>query len=214
MNYYRKSYAQEGEDIILWRLFENKPKGFYVDVGAHHPQRFSNTYLFYKQGWSGINIDAMPGSMAEFQKMRPRDINLEMAIAEEEQDSTFFVFNDPALNTFDMHLAQEREKNTKYTILRKEQLFTQTLATVLDQHMPQRTIIDFMSIDAEGFDLQVLKSNDWQLYRPTYVLAESFASDLKTLENDQIYRYLDSLDYVLFAKTVKTLFFKDGSVDV
>src|SRR5690554_6253894 len=77
----RKSYSQEGEDILLEKLFEGKNDGFYVDVGAHHPRRFSNTYLLYRRGWRGINIDAMPGSMAEFRRLRGRDINLEIPIS-------------------------------------------------------------------------------------------------------------------------------------
>ena len=64
------SYSQEGEDMILRRLFETRRRGFYVDVGAHHPRRFSNTYYFYRQGWSGINIDAAPGSMKLFDRLR------------------------------------------------------------------------------------------------------------------------------------------------
>src|SRR6186713_1276577 len=74
--YYSISYSQEGEDLILKRFFSEKSGGFYVDVGAHHPKRFSNTYMFYKEGWSGINIDAMPGSMKLFNKVRSKDINL------------------------------------------------------------------------------------------------------------------------------------------
>jgi len=68
-------YSQGAEDIILASIFGNREKGFWVDVGAHHPQRFSNTYLFSLKGWTGINIDALPGSMAIFKKMRPNDIN-------------------------------------------------------------------------------------------------------------------------------------------
>ncbi len=75
------SYSQEGEDMVLRRLFEQKTVGYYVDVGAHHPKRFSNTYYFYKRGWRGINIDAMPGSMKLFNKMRPRDINVEIPVS-------------------------------------------------------------------------------------------------------------------------------------
>ena len=80
--YAKKSYSQEGEDLILQRFFEKQAVGFYVDVGAHHPRRYSNTYLFYKKGWSGINIDAMPNSMKRFDKYRPRDINIEKPISE------------------------------------------------------------------------------------------------------------------------------------
>jgi hypothetical protein len=64
--YLNQSYSQEGEDMVLYRTFETVKEGFYVDVGAHHPDRFSNTYKFYKQGWRGINIDAMPGGMDPF----------------------------------------------------------------------------------------------------------------------------------------------------
>ncbi|ETD27688.1 hypothetical protein [Helicobacter canis] len=79
--YMNPSYSIEGEDrIVRALLWQKHDKGFYVDVGAHHPFRFSNTYLFYTQGWSGINIDATPGSMKAFNKYRPRDINLEVGV--------------------------------------------------------------------------------------------------------------------------------------
>ncbi|HWR59941.1 MAG TPA: FkbM family methyltransferase, partial [Thermodesulfovibrionales bacterium] len=94
------SYSQEGEDLILRRIFSNITNGFYVDIGAHHPKRFSNTYLFYRQGWCGINIDAMPGSMKLFNKFRPRDINLEFAVANGNNKMTYYEFNLPALNSF------------------------------------------------------------------------------------------------------------------
>jgi len=81
----RISYSQEGEDLILERFFEGMNTGFYVDVGAFHPKRFSNTYIFYKKGWHGINIDARPGSMKLFNFVRPRDINLEIPISNEKK---------------------------------------------------------------------------------------------------------------------------------
>jgi len=100
-SYYEKSWSQEGEDLILSRYFENlKANGFYVDVGAHHHLRFSNTYKFYKQGWYGINIDAMPGSMDLFNRLRPRDINLEKSVSDSKQIMTYYAFNEPALNGF------------------------------------------------------------------------------------------------------------------
>ena len=92
----QRSYSLEGEDMILRRVFEWKMDGFYVDVGAHHPMRYSNTYFFYKRGWSGLNIDATPGSMRLFRKWRPRDINVELAIGKEHTVMRFFEFNDPA----------------------------------------------------------------------------------------------------------------------
>lgn len=79
--FHTKSYALQGEDLILREFFEYAKNGFYVDVGAHHPFRFSNTYLFYQSGWRGINIDAMPGSMKLFNRFRPKDINIECGVA-------------------------------------------------------------------------------------------------------------------------------------
>ena len=102
-----KSYSQEGEDMILRRVFENQKTGFYVDVGAHHPFRFSNTYYFYKQGWQGINIDAMPESMDVFRRFRKRDINIESGVALNDAKIPYFVFKEKALNTFDDVLAQQ-----------------------------------------------------------------------------------------------------------
>ena len=87
-------YSQNGEDLILNRFLENKEKGFFIDVGAHHPIRFSNTYLFYKKGWSGINIDAMPGSMTKFNKIRPKDINIEKGVGIKNDKLIFYQFNE------------------------------------------------------------------------------------------------------------------------
>ena len=70
--YAKKSYSQEGEDLLVDRFLDCKPLGFYVDVGARRPKRFSNTYRLYRRGWRGLNIDANPGSMAPFRRIRPR----------------------------------------------------------------------------------------------------------------------------------------------
>lgn len=78
--YRNTSYSQNGEDRVLWRYFERQRNGFYVDIGAHHPFRFSNTALFYEANWRGINVDAMPNSMKAFNKYRKRDVNLESAV--------------------------------------------------------------------------------------------------------------------------------------
>ena len=95
--------------MIMRRLFENQQTGFYIDVGAHHPKRFSNTYFFYKMGWQGINIDAMPGSMEIFRRQRPRDINIEKPISNCGQVGlTYYAFNEPALNGFSKELSDER----------------------------------------------------------------------------------------------------------
>lgn len=78
-------YSQEGEDLILETFFDEVKNGFFVDIGAYDPIRFSNTYLFYLKGWTGINIDARPESMNDFDEIRPKDINLEIAIGQQEE---------------------------------------------------------------------------------------------------------------------------------
>ena len=113
--HFRLSYAQEGEDLLLARHFKDRIHipGFYVDIGAHHPKKLSNTYYFYKKGWRGINVDAKPGSMKAFDSARPGDINIETAVGCDPTPHTFYMFEDPALNTFDQTLADERAKHYK-----------------------------------------------------------------------------------------------------
>jgi FkbM family methyltransferase len=207
--YAKKSYSQEGEDMILRRIFEKKEKGFYVDVGAYHPKRFSNTYYFYKKGWKGINIDAMPGSMKNFKKLRPRDINLEFAISNKREKLTYYMFNEPALNGFSEEISRYREnQNNNYKIIAKKVIETKTLKEVLEKFLPTDCDIDFMNIDVEGMDYKVLSSNDWSKYRPNVILVESINTDFQKFENNKIYKFLKKEKYSFFAKTFNTLFFK------
>ncbi len=157
----RESYSQEGEDLIIMREFEHSKTGFYVDIGAYHPKRFSNTYLFYKKGWKGINVDARPGSMKNFNKIRPRDINLEIPVSDKKENLIFYTFNEPAVSGFLEELSVERTKQEGYKIVKSEKMETKTLVDILDKYMPKDTQIDFLTIDVEGFDYKVLKSNNW-----------------------------------------------------
>lgn len=210
--YFARSYSQEGEDMVLRRLFEKQEKGFYVDVGAHHPKRFSNTYYFYKKGWRGVNIDAMPGSMRTFNKIRPRDINVEIALSDKKEMLKYYVFNDPALNTFSKELADRRDGQESYRILFEKDLQAYTLVEVLDKHLPKGQEIDFLSVDVEGLDFRVLKSNDWNKYRPAIILVEDKSNSLETAMRSDIYKFLLDKGYKLFAKTVNTLIFRTISL--
>jgi len=210
--YATKSYSQEGEDLILRRLFEKQHTGFYVDVGAHHPMRFSNTYHFYCNGWRGINIDAMPNSMESFNSLRDRDINIETPISDQQTSLTYYMFNEPALNSFDKELSENRnDHDDDYRIVETIELKTRTLSWVLDEHLPADTRIDFLSVDVEGLDLCVLKSNDWTRYRPDVVLVELLGSSIATMEKNEAHQFLRDKGYSLFAKSVYTAFFtRDG----
>jgi FkbM family methyltransferase len=203
-----KSYSQEGEDLILNRIFENKRNGFYVDVGAHHPMRFSNTYIFYKRGWTGINIDAMPGSMSLFNKIRPADKNLEFPISDKpEVLLTYYAFNEPALNGFSRELSMARDGKVYKIIFRKD-MQTKTLAQVFEEYLPRGQVIDFLTIDVEGLDYEVLKSNNWEKYSPKIVLVEVLGEKLEDIIRSELGVYMSNKGYFVFAKTHNTVFFK------
>lgn len=201
------SYSQEGEDLVLGRLF-NKDNGFYVDVGAHHPKRFSNTFLFYKKGWKGINIDAMPGSMKLFRNQRPRDINLEIPVAKEQKTLTYYKFNEPALNSFSEEIALSRRK--PYKIVSTQTMETCPLSIILEKYICTTQEIDFFSIDVEGLDLEVLQSNDWEKFRPKVILVEQLRSSIHQLHDDPIHQFLGVRSYHLYAKLVNTAFYIDN----
>jgi len=202
------SYSQEGEDLILNRLFERQKKGFYVDVGAHHPFRFSNTFLFYLKGWRGINIDAMPGSMKLFNKHRKHDINLEIPVLSEANDMIYYQFDEPALNGFSKTLSIERNQNTNYKIINQLELRGMPLAQILKNNIPEKNQqIDFMSIDVEGLDLEVLKSNDWIKFRPNILLVELLNSSMDLINEDPVMIFLKEQKYSVFSKCIKTTIF-------
>jgi FkbM family methyltransferase len=210
-SFVRRSWSQEGEDILLSRLFEGKEQGFYVDVGAHHPRRFSNTQYFYRRGWRGINIEPNPEAAKAFRIERPGDINLQTAISDVPGKLTYYVFDEPALNTFDAVLAQSRLKETSYRLLRETEIPVVRLDALLDLHLPAGTSIDFMSIDVEGLDLQVLHSNNWVKYRPQCVLVEALGSaNLMEVMSGELHQLMEAHQYALFAKTYNTLFYIDN----
>lgn len=210
VGFWERSYAQEGEDMVLRRLFEGARNGFYVDVGAHHPRRFSNTFYFYRHGWRGINIEPNPDVSRSFARQRERDINLTVAIGEKAELLTYFRFNDPALNTFDSNLARSRESR-EYYVVDQLSVPVRRLEDVLQEHLPARSSITFLSVDVEGLDLEVLRSNDWSRFRPGCVLVEALSESLTGIQSAPVHRFMLACGYTLFAKTVHTLFYLDSA---
>lgn len=207
--YHQKSWSQEGEDLILARYFGPQKSGFYIDIGAHHPLRFSNTYKFYKRGWNGINIDAMPGSMKAFERLRKRDVNLEIPVSDQNETLLFYIFNDSALNSFDSLLSEERDKEqNEYRIIDKVWVETKKLSKILDEYLPRGRNIDFLTIDIEGFDFKAIKSNDWEKYRPRLLLVERLRRSSGDADKDELLDYLSNTGYEAYARTVNTLFFR------
>lgn len=203
-----RSYSQEGEDMILRRIFAGQPRGFYVDVGAHHPRRFSNTCHFHEQGWSGINIEPNPAALALFNRARRRDINLQMGVAEASGSLVYYEFDEPALNTFDPVLLEARKRTTPYKLVRQRTVPVERLDTILGRHLPQGQAIDFLTIDVEGLDFAVLRSNDWSRFRPRCVLVEALENSLEAVMRGELFGFLSGHGYSLFAKTYNTLIFQ------
>ena len=200
-------FSQNGEDLVINRFLDNKNEGFFVDVGAHHPIRFSNTFLFYKKGWSGINIDAMPGSMAKFNKIRPKDINIEKGIGLKKDKLTFYQFNESALNTFSKKEAFSKNKDG-YKIIKSNLVEVDTLENILDKYMPLNTEIDFLNIDAEGKDEEVLISNNWERYKPNYIVIEILREVSLYNNNSSIKKILKTKGYIPINKIFDTYIFK------
>jgi FkbM family methyltransferase len=201
------NYGQDGEDLILARFLDGQSKGFYVDVGAHHPRRFSNTYLFYRLGWSGINIDAMPGSMDSFNVIRPRDINVESGVAGLSGKLSYYRFNEPALNTFN-ELEALSKNHPPYKIIDVIEVEVNRLDFLLDRHLPSGQKIDFLTVDVEGLDEEVLRSNDWSRYRPRFILAETLRTDMLNMDKCPVVQFLRSVGYKPVSKAYNTSFFE------
>jgi len=204
-----RSYSQEGEDMVLRSFYEGKKnyKGFYIDIGAHHPYRYSNTNFFYKNGWRGINIEPTPRAIKAFNIFRRKDVNLNIGISDKSGKMLFYCFNEPALNGFSKEVSEERNKSSdKYKIINEIEVEVHPLSYVLDKYLPENKQIDFFSIDVEGLDLQVLQSNNWEKYRPAYILVED-SINFTTLENSEVNSYLEKQGYHLIAKTMRTLFY-------
>ena len=179
----RLLFSQFGEDILLESFFGKKKKdGFYVDVGAFNPVRNSNTYLFYKKGWRGINIEANPKHFKQFPAARQRDINLNLAISDTRSTVEFTCDGSFSGIRDENYSAKDSNRATATTI----NVETYPLKDILEKHLPKGTSIDFMTIDCEGHDEKVVKSNDWELYRPKVVLVEQHGDSVQ----GEVYNHL------------------------
>lgn len=190
----RHAYSQEGEDLALARLFGEQDRGLYVDVGAHHPLRFSNTYWAYRRGWSGINVDATPGFDVAFKRWRRRDLNITAFVSPEEGQHTFTLYAEAALNTgVDSRVTEL--KNRLGIVGREVAVPALQLKTILERHLGSEAPLDLLTIDVEGNELGVLLSNDWSRFRPRVVVIEALGSTLATINEAESVRFLVEQGY-------------------
>lgn len=167
------SFAQNREDIILDYFFQDVSQGFYVDVGAGHPAEDSVTKLFYDKGWTGINIEPIKRVYKLLQKNRPRDINLNIGLADKKGKLSFREYDNYGLSTFAAVMKREYEGalssgSEKY---QDYEVPVDTLANVLKTHKVKR--VHFLKIDVEGLEYAVLAGNDWRAYRPEVLCIEA-----------------------------------------
>jgi FkbM family methyltransferase len=179
------SFSQFGEDRVLEQIFAEQADGFYVDVGAYAPVHISNTYLLYRRGWRGINLEPDPAALVEIRRQRPRDINLPFAISDVDDTVEFF-----SKGSFSGIADARHEWGSDGERIKVQ---SRPLSSVLDDHLPPGQRIDLLDVDCEGHDLAVLQSNDWNRYRPKVILAEWH-------QDNDVQKYVEDLGYHLQAR--------------
>ena len=185
----RKSYSMDGEDTEIVKYFDNKKNGFYVDVGSYHPIERNNTMLLYNKGWEGINIDISDFSIKLFDQLRPRDINLNLAVSKNEGEiEMYFQKKLSQLST----IKKEQIKKSFQGEVKIRKIISKTLTSILDESKFANKKIDFLDIDVEGADMDVLESLDFEKYSPKLICIEVIKENN---EDSDIFNFLRKKDY-------------------
>ena len=204
-----KSFSQEGEDKFLLEYFKDRINGFYIDVGAFHPYRINNTYLLYKKGFRGINIDISATSIDFFDIARPDDINLNVGASDKFEKKIFFSKKNLSFhNTLSKSLAESDMQREPFK--KKYSISCKRLDEIIEETKFSNKIIDFLNIDAEGYDYQVLLGLDLKRYNPEVICIE--ISPLVNKKNEhykdtRIYEHLLKHGYKLSWKGFNSFIF-------
>lgn len=178
------SYAQNAEDVVLWRALRHIPQGRYVEVGANDPLEASITRAFYERGWAGVEVEPVKEFADAFRAARPRDIVVEAAIADTDDESvTMFVVDGTGLSTLDAAIAERHAKNG--WDVREQAVPVRRLDDVLDEHLSGDDEVHFMVVDAEGSEATVLASIDLRRRRPWVLVIEATAPATTEPTHDQ-----------------------------
>lgn len=192
------SYSQSQEDLIIDKLLKKTKRGFYIDIGAYDPYRFNNTYRFYKKGWNGINIEPDNNNYLKFVKKRPKDINLNIGIGPKEGTFIFYKFFPDTLSTFYEKNANRYIKGG-FKLVNKIKLPVKKLSYVFSKYCSKKEI-SFISIDVEGNEIEILKSNNWNKYRPRIICVEAytpFSEKKYSNKKSELERFMESKNYKL-----------------
>ena len=201
IKYKKISYSLNAVDLIIDYIFKDKYIGTYVDVGAQHPISNNNTYLLFKRGWNGINIDLDRKNIDLFNLSRPNDINLNYAISDKEGETDFYFYHESSpINT----LNKKVKEYQKAKISEIKKINTLTLNNVFKKINFDKNI-DYLNIDVEGYEDKVLSGFDINKYKPSVVSVEYLDLKMKKLEfknnnldnllNSNIYKYFNDNNY-------------------
>lgn len=197
-------YGQTGEDRIIEAILPRKKDGFYVDVGCHHPTRYSNTFRLYKRGWHGIGIDANGALVEQYQRRRPSDTVICAAVSDHVGEATFLECNEAALST--LSATHAHTYIGPDSVITERQVTTQSLTSILDSSGAPGSF-DLLTVDVESRDLQVIRGLDFQRYRPHLVVIEMHDFDLEDRESSPIYLHLVQQGYRLVGYAVMNGYF-------
>lgn len=205
-----ESFSQAGEDRILDHFFHSVGvvNPTYLDIGTNDPVHCNNTYFFYKNGSSGVCVEADPSLFEKLAKTRKRDKCLNVGITfDERKEADFYIFSSPALNTLSKEEAEFREKNGSYKIEKIIKIPLKTINEIIEENFEKAP--DLISIDVEGIDLEILKSLDFEKHRPLAICAETitYSEDRTEEKITGILNFVASKGYFIYADThINTIF--------
>lgn len=206
----RSFYSQFGEDAVLMGMIPRQYRnGFYVDVGAYHPRKLSNTYAFHRRGWRGVNIDMEPIKVRAFALARPRDWNVCAAVSNTQETLTAYSYGRYDLGaTIDAGQAAAAQLPVAQT----RTVTTRTLDEILDASPFAGRQIDLLSIDVEGKDYEALASLDLARYSPKIIVIESLqARSLEGIASSRIHQHLTAAGYDLVSWVQLSLVYRHRS---
>jgi len=174
----RGSYAQHGEDVFVTEYFSKREKGFYLDIGASHPFRLSNTYLLYQSGWKGVTVEPIPRLGKLHRKWRPRDSLMPIGAGSKRDTLDFFEMTPSVLSTVDATVADQYVAEGKAVLCRRYKIDILPINEIIER-VSAISRVDFFSIDIEGLDAEVLAEIDYSRFRPELICVEANSSELR-----------------------------------
>ena len=204
----RLTYSQNQEDLFINNYFKNKNKGFYLDIGCYHPIMYSNTALLHNRGWEGINIDMNQTSIDLFNILRKKDKNICAAISNTKRETTqYFDHAFSPINTLDKNFSDISEKAISFNHHTKKKINTYKFEQIAQIHNINISQIDFINIDVEAHDFEVLQGMDLSLFNAKIMCVE-LASSYNNVKNKKLINYLNRYNYNLIKKIGLNGFFE------